>query len=174
MNTASGSKEVTTRPTVSKESFRNGMAKLAGAVNIVTTDGPDGWAGFTASAVCSVTDTPATLLVCLNRASSAATSFLASSSLCVNTLGPTHKELAMAFGGGTPMRDRFAKSDWHPGIDGAPHLDGATVAFDCRITARQEIGTHQVMFCEVIDVNERQDASALVWFDRSCRVLSPA
>jgi flavin reductase len=33
--------------------FRNGMALLAGAVNVITTDGPAGLAGFTASAVCS-------------------------------------------------------------------------------------------------------------------------
>ncbi|WP_252405960.1 flavin reductase, partial [Escherichia coli] len=44
--------------------FRAGMARLGAAVNIITTDGPGGRAGFTASAVCSVTDTPPTLLVC--------------------------------------------------------------------------------------------------------------
>jgi len=47
---------------VTKEAFRNGMAKLGTAVSIVTTDGPAGKAGFTASAICSVTDTPPTLL----------------------------------------------------------------------------------------------------------------
>ncbi len=36
------------------------MARLAAAVNIVTTDGPAGRAGFTATAVCSVTDEPPT------------------------------------------------------------------------------------------------------------------
>ena len=43
--------------------FRDGMARLAGAVNVITTDGAAGPAGFTASAVCSVTDQPPTLLV---------------------------------------------------------------------------------------------------------------
>ena len=45
------------------------MARLGAAVNIITTDGPGGKRGFTASAVCSVTDSPPTLLVCLNRSS---------------------------------------------------------------------------------------------------------
>ena len=49
--------------------FRDGMALLAGAVNVITTDGPHGRAGFTATAVCSVTDQPPTLLVCMNRGS---------------------------------------------------------------------------------------------------------
>ncbi len=50
---------------LSKEAFREGMSRLGAAVNIITTDGPAGRAGFTASAVCSVTDSPPTLLVCL-------------------------------------------------------------------------------------------------------------
>ena len=49
--------------------FRNAMSMLSAAVNVVTTDGPAGRHGFTASAVCSVTDTPPTLLVCMNTAS---------------------------------------------------------------------------------------------------------
>ena len=52
---------------VEKQAYREAMARLGAAVNVITTDGPGGRAGFTASAVCSVTDTPPTLLVCANR-----------------------------------------------------------------------------------------------------------
>ena len=38
---------------ISREAFRDGMAKMAAAVNIITTDGPAGRAGFAATAVCS-------------------------------------------------------------------------------------------------------------------------
>ena len=38
---------------VSRQSFRNAMALLPAAVHIITTDGPAGKAGITASAVCS-------------------------------------------------------------------------------------------------------------------------
>ena len=51
--------------------YRDAMACLGAAVNIVTTDGAAGRAGLTASAICSVTDDPPTLLVCANRGSSA-------------------------------------------------------------------------------------------------------
>ena len=47
--------------------FRDAMALLPTAVNVITTNGPSGTHGFTASAVCSVTDTPPTLLVCMNQ-----------------------------------------------------------------------------------------------------------
>ncbi len=48
---------------VDQQTFRDAMSCMGAAVNIITTDGPAGRAGFTASAVCSVTDTPPTLLV---------------------------------------------------------------------------------------------------------------
>lgn len=42
---------------VDQQTFRDAMSCMGAAVNIITTDGPAGRAGFTASAVCSVTDT---------------------------------------------------------------------------------------------------------------------
>ncbi|PVM08929.1 4-hydroxyphenylacetate 3-monooxygenase, partial [Salmonella enterica subsp. enterica serovar Anatum] len=44
--------------------FRDAMASLAAAVNIVTTAGHAGRCGITATAVCSVTDTPPSVMVC--------------------------------------------------------------------------------------------------------------
>ena len=49
--------------------FREAMSRLGAAVHVVTSAGPAGRTGFTATAVCSVSDQPATLLVCLNRQS---------------------------------------------------------------------------------------------------------
>jgi len=45
---------------VDKAAFRNGMSRLS-AVSVVTTIHENRRYGFTASAVCSVSDTPATL-----------------------------------------------------------------------------------------------------------------
>ncbi len=51
-----------------QQHFRNSMAKLAAGVNIITTNGIAGKCGITATAVCSVTDTPPTIMVCINKA----------------------------------------------------------------------------------------------------------
>lgn len=153
-------------PHVSKEEFRNGMACLAGAVNIVTTDGPAGRAGFTASAVCSVTDTPPTLLVCLNRASSAAPAFLGNEVLCVNTVGPAHEALAMAFGGKVPMAERFDGGGWQTMVTGAPVLEGAVASFDCQVSESRTIGTHEVIFAEIVGVRAQTDVPVSAWFAR--------
>jgi flavin reductase (NADH) len=48
-----------------RQQVRQAMAHLGAAVNVITTAGPHGRCGITASAVCSVTDSPPTLLVCL-------------------------------------------------------------------------------------------------------------
>ena len=74
--------------------FRNAMAQLGSAITIITTDGPAGRFGFTASAVCSVTDSPPTLLVCMNRSSFAHGKFQHNGVLCVSNcpgFSPTAK-----------------------------------------------------------------------------------
>lgn len=146
--------------------FREGMSQLAAAVNIVTTDGPGGMAGFTASAVCSVTDQPPTLLVCLNRSSSVAHMFETNRVLCVNTLSHSQEALSRRFGGSTSQEDRFLEGAWSPGITGSPRLEGALLSFDCEIETMVESGTHQVLFCRIIELVQGSDENALVYFRR--------
>ena len=62
---------------------------------------------FTASAVCSVTDTPPTLLVCLNRSASVWPVFSEHHTLCVNTLAAGQGTLSTLFGGKTAMDERL-------------------------------------------------------------------
>ncbi|MEN3148541.1 flavin reductase [Neorhizobium sp. IRAMC:178] len=147
--------------------FREGMAQLAAAVNIVTTDGPGGLAGFTASAVCSVTDRPPTLLVCLNRSSSVAGMFERNRVLCVNTLNASHEAMSKLFGGSTPQDERFAVGDWVLGATGSPRLTDAIVSFDCEVESAVASGTHHVLFCRVIGIaHGPADEEALVYFRR--------
>lgn len=147
--------------------FREGMSRLAAAVNIITTDGPGGLAGFTASAVCSVTDRPPTLIVCLNRSSSVAGVFEKNRVLCVNTLGACHEQMSKLFGGATPQEDRFAVGDWIVGKTGSPRLTDAIVSFDCEVENAVESGTHHVLFCRVVGIaHGADDDEALVYFRR--------
>ncbi|MET0598611.1 MAG: flavin reductase, partial [Mesorhizobium sp.] len=45
--------------------YRDAMARFAGAVHVLTTDGPAGKRGTTVIAACSVSDNPPTVLVCI-------------------------------------------------------------------------------------------------------------
>ena len=149
-----------------RSDFRNAMSRLGAAVNIITTDGEAGRAGFTASAVCSVTDEPPTLLICLNRTASVYPAFQANGVLCVNVLGAGQQALSGVFGGKTPMDQRFAGTAWERGATGSPVLAGASVSFDCRVTSRTSVGTHDVLFCEVVAVAMGEAAHGLIYFDR--------
>jgi flavin reductase len=157
----------TSAAALDKNEFRTGMSRLGAAVNIITTNGPTGRAGFTASAVCSVTDSPPTLLVCLNRSTSIYEAFAGNGTLCVNTLSPGHEELARLFGGKTPIDQRFAAASWTLSDAGSLILEGAAVAFDCRIVKTTDVGSHTVFFCEVIATALNEGADGLIYFDRT-------
>lgn len=151
---------------VEKHVFRNAMARLGAAVNIITTDGPAGRAGFTASAVCSVTDSPPTLLVCLNRSASVYSIFEQNKILCVNTLAAGHEALSTLFGGKTPMADRFVAAEWSTLHTGSPVLAGATASFDCVVTQIMPVGTHDILVCEARELVFNDETHGLMWFDR--------
>jgi len=161
-----------TTATVPRSEYRDAMARLGAAVNIITTDGPAGRAGFTASAVCSVTDDPPTLLVCLNRSASVYPAFDANGVLCVNVLAAGQEALSALFGGKTPMEQRFGGGAWQALSTGAPVLDGAAVSFDCRVVQRTAVGTHDVLFCEVDAIRTGDSARGLIYFDRRYHTMT--
>lgn len=156
---------------VTKEAFRNAMSRLGAAVHIVTTAGEGGRVGFTASAVCSVTDEPPTLLVCLNRVSALHEAFAANKVLCVNTLSFAQQDLANLFASKAGMTERFAQGDWQTALTGAPVLANASVVCDCKITASTVVGTHEVMFCEVLMTRVDLDKNGLIYYDREYHPL---
>jgi flavin reductase (DIM6/NTAB) family NADH-FMN oxidoreductase RutF len=159
---------------VSKQLYHDGMARFAGAVHIVTTGGPAGSAGFTASAACSVTDDPPTVLVCLNRASQLHSLFLENGVFCLNTLAGEQRELSELFArhGGMPMQERFALPGWEKFNTGAPVLRDALACFDCRIADMKEVGTHWVLFGAVQDIRISPGTSVLLYLHRAYRTLS--
>ncbi|MFT4020961.1 MAG: pyrimidine utilization flavin reductase protein F [Acinetobacter sp.] len=156
---------------ITQQHFRNAMSQLAAAVNIVTTDGDAGRAGFTASAVCSVTDTPPTLLVCLNRQASVYHTFCKNKVLCVNTLASHHADLSTVFGGKTAMDERFTQGDWHYLCTGSPVLQDAVVAFDCEVREITAVGTHDILICEVVSIQLSEGKQGLIYFDRAYHQL---
>src|SRR5207244_7787711 len=74
--------------------FREAMSRLGAAVHVITTAGPGGKTGATATAVCSVSDAPPTLLMCLNRKSQTNPVVVENGVFCVNALGDSGAEIA--------------------------------------------------------------------------------
>lgn len=161
---------------ISIPEFRNGMSLLVGAVNVITTDGAAGLAGFTASAVCSVTDQPPTLLVCMNRSSFAHRFFVENRSICVNVLSAGQQDLSALFANrDVTMESRFAQVAWLPLSTGAPALEGALVNFDGVITHIHDVGSHSIFITELRDIRLASESSqGLAYFNRAYHRLGEA
>lgn len=148
--------------------FRNAMSLLTTAVNVITTTGEAGMHGFTASAVCSVTDTPPTLLVCMNQSSRSHAQFIENQVLAVNVLSTQHEQLSNAFASRKfNSEDRFKLGDWSRLETGAPILEDALVSFDCQIENVQQVGTHSIFLCRVLAVKHSDQEESLVYFNRA-------
>ncbi|KAA2313951.1 flavin reductase [Pseudooceanicola sediminis] len=155
------------------QTFREGMARLGAAITILTTDGPAGKHGMTASAVCSVTDSPPTLLVCINKSNRSHDIIEKNGVIAVNVLGGRHRELSAAFASKKSEEARFAGGVWRTMATGSPLLTDAPVAFDCKITDSNTVGSHTVFFCEVQAMElAKGQAETLIWFGRDFHHLT--
>ncbi|WP_137155640.1 flavin reductase [Rhizobium sp. FKL33] len=154
--------------TVSKTDFRDAMSRVCAPVNVITTNGPAGRGGFTATAMCSVTDEPPTLLVCMNGKSAQSGLFLENRRFCVNVLANDHQELAGYFAGKqADMSARYAAAHWVDMPSGSQALADAMVSFDCRLVEAKLVGTHNIFIGQVIGIRSRPDGEALLYFDRN-------
>lgn len=158
---------------VDRVAFRDMMSRFGVAVSVITTDGAAGQCGFTCTAVCSVTDEPPTILVCLNRKSQMNAVFRQNGVLCVNVLSAEQEDLSATFAGrrDISMADRFAVCPWDRVATGAPALRHALGAIDCEISETQDYGTHTIFFGRVVAIALNQARDALLYLNREYRVV---
>ncbi|MFT0172606.1 flavin reductase family protein [Paraburkholderia mimosarum] len=133
-------------------SFKQAMRHLAGGVTVLVALQPDGTpAGIAATAVCSVSAEPASLLACINQSSSVGKLVATGIPFTVNVLSVHHEALARAFGGmsGHDQTSRFGFGQWHLSPEGVPVLDGSLVAFACRVEKTVAHGSHLVVIGRV-------------------------
>ncbi len=153
--------------------YRDAMARFAGAVHVLTTDGPAGRRGTTVIAACSVSDHPPTVLVCINRENVANARFWENGVFALNTLGANHLDVANAFSGltGLTQDQRFATGNWTRLATGAPILADSTMSLDCEIVEAVDMATHRVLFGKVTGVRIGDSLQPLTYFNRAYRVL---
>jgi flavin reductase len=155
--------------TADAQQFREAMSRLGAAVHVVTTDGPAGKTGFTATAVVSVSDNPATLLVCLNRTATSMPILRENGVFCVNTLRAGDEVIADTFAGRTkmPREQRFDTGNWSTLVTKSPVLMSAVVAFDCRVIEVKSVASHDIYFGIVEAIHSGPAGAALVYHDRA-------
>lgn len=158
---------------VSSQNYRDAMARFAGAVHVITTDGAAGRRGVTVIAACSVSDEPPTILACLNRQNPKNDLFVKNGVFALNTLSASQQDVSNAFSGfgGIAPEDRFLHGEWETLATGAPVLKGALAVFDCELIEAKEIATHRIYFGRVTDIRIGDNLSPLLYHERGYRVL---
>ncbi len=143
--------------------FLAAMRQLAATVTIVTTAGPDGPAGMTATAVTSLSLEPPALLVCVNREASVHPALAMGRAFCVNVLALEHAALAASFGGGTVPERRFAQGEWRQEAGVPPHLAGAAALVFCIVDLLLDYGTHTIVVGRVTRATADAGAQPLLY-----------
>ncbi len=158
---------------VERAAFREAMSHFAASVCLVTTDGPAGRRGVTVTSVCSVSDEPATVLVCLNQSSPANVRFEENGVFAVNLLASRNEPVARVFAGEGRLDPdaRFASARWTGLSTGAPILADALVSFDCRVIDSRVVATHRVMIGEVVAIGEPVTGESLLYRARRYHIL---
>lgn len=162
-----------TKHEIEPRDYREAMSRFAGAVHVVTTDGQAGRRGTTVIAACSVSDTPPTVLVCLNRENAANDRFRDNGVFALNTLAAGHQALANGFSGLEKLtqEQRFALGDWRTIATGAPTLVGALAVFDCEIVETKDMATHRILFGRVRGLRIGNAEPSLIYHAREYKIL---
>ncbi|MBL0372809.1 flavin reductase family protein [Rhizobium sp. KVB221] len=150
-----------------KNLFRSAMRQVAGAVTIVTTRGVNGEPrGVTATAVCSLTVDPPSVIACINRETWVGQFAPESKNFCVNVLARDQQSVAETFAGRTELSatDRFQVGGWSDAQTGAPVLEGAIASFDCELEQAVDFATHVILIGRVQKtVSDNSAAEPLVY-----------
>ncbi|MGB6308071.1 MAG: LysR substrate-binding domain-containing protein [Steroidobacteraceae bacterium] len=154
-----------------RQQFLHGMSHAACTVNVVTTDGVAGRHGVTVSAMVSVSaDTPQpTLLVCIHHLSPVIDALLKNGVFCVNVLRDDQAHISDHFAGrsGVQGAAKFDCATWTTQLTGAPRVVDSLVAFDCRVTASERVGSHFVVFGSVQDIFVAGAGAPLIYANRA-------
>jgi len=157
-------------------SFRDAMSALGAAVCVVTTDGSAGRHGMTATAVCSLSDHPASLLVCINRSSRMHDALAQNGVFVVNVLAEGQEGVSRLFADPVrPMAERFRLAgEVVDTVVNAPALGSAQISIACAVTMMIEASTHSVVMGEVRQILRGEGEGGLIYYNRRYHTLPGA
>jgi len=127
------------------------MAMLPTGVTIVSAAGPEGPAGATANAVCSLSIEPMLMLACLDRGSRTLLAVQAANHFGVSVLHDGQESIARAFATKAPVAEKWDGVAWSE-RDGIPAIDGSLAWIACELRDVVAAGDHVIVTGEVRDL----------------------
>lgn len=146
------------------EPFKHSMRLFASTVAVITTAVDGRRSGLTATAVCSLSMEPPTLLVCVNRGSRTHPLIDQAGVFCVNLLAEEHAGLARLFAASdTSAEEKFADGDWTTSENGLPVLRNSMASIECTVRRRIDEATHTIFVGGVVGVAARPEVGPLLY-----------
>jgi flavin reductase (DIM6/NTAB) family NADH-FMN oxidoreductase RutF len=153
-------------PTIDVKTFWRTLGERAIGLTVVTADSDEGPTGFLGLSASHVAADPATMLVSIDRKTSALSGVLSRRHFAVNFLPADAAKVADAFGGkaGLSGAARFADGEWTKLATGAPIYRHALGAFDCAVADVIERGNVSIIIGTVVGATARGEGEPLVYF----------
>ena len=145
------------------------MGMLPTGVTVVSAKGPEGPAGATANAVCSLSIEPMLMLACLDRGSRTLLAVQAANRFGVSVLHSGQEEIARSFATKAPVADKWQGVEWAD-RDGIPAIADPLVWVACELRDVIAGGDHVIVTGEVRDL-ESGEGTPLVFHDGKYRPL---
>lgn len=156
---------------IDPSAFRAVLGRYATGVTIVTTRGADRrLSGLTVNSFTSVSLEPPLVLFCLDRAAGSGPAFAASDCFAVNILAGDQATVSARFA--DPVAPRFVDDGTTVWETGAPILNDALAALDCRVHARHDGGDHVILVGRVLRAGVLRDEPPLVYWRGGYRGLA--
>jgi flavin reductase (NADH) len=158
--------------TINVPTFRTAMAQFPGAVTLIATGTGEERRGITATAVCSVTDSPPSLLICVNRKAATREAIARNRRFSVTLLDAGSADIAQHFAGmtGASGADKFTKGDWDLFACGVPLLRSAPVSLACLVSEMFEVGSHTIFVGQIAE-SHFGEGPAMVYADKAFHQL---
>ncbi|MBJ3774065.1 flavin reductase family protein [Acuticoccus mangrovi] len=146
--------------------FWRTLGARAIGMTVVTADSEEGPTGFLGLSAAHVTASPPTMLVSIDKKTSALKGVLESGHFAVNFLDAEAGHVADAFSGkaGLSGADRFLEGEWTTLATGAPVYKNALGVFDCAVDEVITRGDISIVVGTVKGVSSRGDGDPLVFF----------
>ena len=150
-----------------EEAFKEAMGRFAGAVNAITTEEHGQPSGLIATAVCSLSFAPPSILACVNKGASSHNAIVRRGVFAVNLLSPKLAEVASLFQKEKGSA-RFAPGLWRAGRTGSPMLIGAPLSLDCTLANVYDGFSHSILIglVEKVELGEGDAHHSLLWQGR--------
>ena len=147
--------------------YKRAMRKLAGGVCVVTSIHDGKKAGLTATAVCSLSVAPPSMVVCIDQESRTHAFIKGSGRLAVNALAVDQIQIAQRFSGATGLRgeDKFRGIGWSLGATGVPVLEDAMAAFECVVSTMIPSGSHSIIVALIANITTNNTGQSLVYVE---------